>query len=64
MKSRIIKIITLVSMYAQLAELMIKAKISPSEMRFVQDKHQPLLLHPPKSDDWKWATDKRCIHNK
>ena len=23
-----------------------------------------LLLHPPKSDDWKWATDKRCIHNK
>ena len=27
-------------MYAQLAELMIKAKISPSEMRFVQDKHQ------------------------
>ena len=23
-----------------------------------------LLLHPPKSDDWEWATDKRCIHNK
>ena len=20
--------------------------------------------NPPKSDDWKWATDKRCIHNK
>ena len=21
-------------------------------------------LHPTKSDDWKWATDERCIHNK
>ena len=20
--------------------------------------------NPLKSDDWKWATDKRCIHNK
>ena len=20
--------------------------------------------NPPKSDDWKWATDKSCIHNK
>jgi hypothetical protein len=23
-----------------------------------------LLLHPPKADDWNWATDKGCIHNK
>ena len=30
-------------MYAQLAELMIKAKISPPEMRFVQDKHQQTI---------------------
>ena len=21
------------------------------------------LLHPPNFDDWKWSTDKRCIHN-
>ena len=23
-----------------------------------------LLLHPPKADDWNWATDQRCIQNK
>ena len=23
-----------------------------------------LLLHPPRVDDWNWATDQRCIQNK